>query len=123
MEKLRNKKFDFASLEEVEQWRAEARALVEKYGWEDRVVTPYSVAVPVLEVIEYGGDISNCTKDSYHHVLQMLNGLVPILNHWEEAENTGVPIKNKITGKIFKVIPDIVEAYLECGMFEIAKEA
>ena len=121
MEKLRNGKWaiDVATPEEVEAWRAEARAMVKKYGWEDRTATPYSHAERVTDLIEYGGDISNCTLSSQQYVIQMLNGLVRLFNVWENIELNGVEIVLKgCNGNTVKVDAKSAEALVKEGLAE-----
>ena len=132
MEKLRTGKWatDMASAAEVTAFREEAREMIAKYGWEDRKVTPFSWAEPVLDVVNYGviegkDDYDELDRYNKAYVLSMLNGLVPILNAWErnhlELEANGVEMRLK-NGKITKVLPEFIEFYLESGIAELIQE-
>ena len=130
MEKLRTGKWasDLATAAEVKAFREEARAIVAKYGWEDRTVAPYSRYEPVLDIVNYACDkdgadtYDNSTHSSKQLIIAMLNGLVPILNAWEknhlDLEANGIQMRLK-GGKITKVFPEFVDFYLESGMAEL----
>ena len=129
MKKLRTGKWasDLATAAEVKAFREEARAMIAKYGWEDRTVAPYSRYEPVLDIVNYacaadGTDgYDNSTHSSKQYIIAMLNGLVPILNAWEknhlELEANGIQMRLK-GGKITKVLPEFVDFYLESGIAE-----
>ena len=67
---------------------AEVKGIVEKYGFGDRYVYPYSAPEIVYkEVARYENwvsDLDECTRDSRYYVLQHINGFIDILNKWIE---------------------------------------
>ena len=133
MEKLRTGKWasDLATAEEVKSFREEARAMIAKYGWEDRTVCPYSREEPILDIVNYACDrngtdtYENSTHSSKQYIIAMRNGLVSIMNAWEknhfDLETNGVQMRLK-SGKITKVLPEVVDFYLECGIGELIGE-
>ena len=88
MEKLRNGKFihQIATAEEVATFVSEADAMIEKYGWQDKTVSPYGWAEKVSKVIDTIRDYPRCTFGSKQYLINLANGLVDILAAWEKQE-------------------------------------
>ena len=82
--------------EEFIRWSTEAAAMVDKYGWHDRTVMPWSWVEKITKIID-----------------DVANGLTDIMNHREQTELNGVTIKNLKTGKTFKVDKDMVDLFTE----------
>lgn len=87
-----------------------AEGMVEKYGWQDKTVTPYSFAVKVTKILADCKDYYECTLGSRDYLISLFNGLVPILNSWEKYENTPkISVLIKSTGKVVKMLPEDVD--------------
>ena len=121
MKELRYGKWSsqMATAEEVTAFRKEAREMVEKYGWEHKVVFPYSRPEPVMDIVNFG-DYDHSSHGSKVHICQMLNGLIPIFEAWEETELTGVDVKVLKTGKVKRLPKEDAEFLIENGICEIA---
>jgi len=100
----------------------EARAMVKKYGWEEKTVRPWeNVSVKVTEIIDQIADYDNCSCDSKFYLQDYANGLVNILNKWEEFENEP-KIKIMYKGETFTVIKSIAEDLVRAGAIIIEEE-
>lgn len=117
LKELRNGKFiqNIATPDEVKAFVKEAEGMVNKYGWQDRTVTPWGYAEKVTKTISYISDFGRCTFSSKQMLITLANGLAKVLNAWEEQELTGVELRSVKTGKVVKVDPAMVELYLENG--------
>ena len=70
-----------------------AQEMVEKYGWQDKITHPYeNCPTKVTKILADCKDYYRCTKGTREYLIMLFNGLVPILNSWEEYEK-----KPKIT--------------------------
>lgn len=127
MEKLRNGKWktDIATKEEFNNAVAEIRAIVAKYNWQDKIIHPYAFATKIGDFINGDGwtNFHQYTFSSKQILIDEVNGLIDILNHWvelEEEEKIAVRIigGNK-DGQIEKLPKSFVAQFLECGMMEL----
>ena len=98
----------------------EATEMVERYGWQDMVVHPYSnCPMKVAEIIDRLNDYDLCTEGSKEYLIQLANGLVDILNAWEEYElQPKVKVRSLKGGKIHEVTPDFAEILIKDGLAE-----
>jgi len=97
--------------EQVKAFVAEAKRMVDAYGWQDRVTYPYSFSVPVLDTIDELAHFDEYTKSSQDLLVCMANGFAKNLNSWAEWAEDAYKRKGKkgviiyadgkaITGKI-----------------------
>ena len=94
----------------------EARAMVKKYKWEEKTVRPWeNVSVKVTEIIDQVADYDNCSCDSKFYLQDYANGLVNILNKWEEFENEP-KVKIIYNGKNLTVTKSIAEDLVRMGV-------
>ena len=99
--------------EEFIRWSTEAAAMVNKYGWYDRTVMPWSWVEKVTKIIDDVADGIHCTFGSKELLWSLANGLTDIMNHWEQTELNGVIVKNLKTGITLKVDKDMVDLFLD----------
>ena len=93
----------------------EARAMVKKYGWEEKTVCPWeNISVKVTEIIDQVADYDNYSCDSKFYLQDYANGLVNILNKWEEFENEP-KVKIMYNGKTLTVTKSIAEDIVKVG--------
>lgn len=124
IEKLRAGKWNhqMATAEEVAEKVTEMTAIVEKYGFGDREIHPYSFAIKVEDFLKGCKDYHRCTAGSRHQMLAEINGFIPILNHWiEQEEEPKVKIRllhgNK-AGTIKEVGKSLAEDYVDGDLAE-----
>ena len=98
--------------EQMAEFVREAEAMVAKYGWEGRTVMPWEhCALKVTKIIEDCKDYHRCTRDSRDYLVELVNGLVPIMNVWEEHEKLPkIEVRIKKSGKVIKITEDWLEA-------------
>ena len=95
----------------------EAERMIAKYGWEERTVYPYSFPMKVTKIIAECKDFDICTSGTREYLVQLANGLVPILNAWEDHENRPkIDVRILATGKIVSVEKDIGMVFIEEGL-------
>lgn len=100
----------------------EARAMVKKYKWEEKTVHPWeNVSVKVTEIIDQVADYDNGSYDSKLYLQDYANGLVNILNKWEEFENEP-KVKIMYNGEIFTVTESIAEDLVKEGAVIVEEE-
>ena len=100
----------------------EARAMVKKYGWEEKTVRPWEkVSVKVTEIIDQTADYDNCSYDSKLYLQDYANGLVNILNKWEEFENEP-KVKIMYNGKTLTVTKSIAEDLVRMGAIIVEED-
>lgn len=124
---LKNGKWNhqIATVEEVSAAIEEIRAMIAKYHWEDKTVHPYSYTMNIMELVESDGwkNFKQYTFSSKQLIISEINGLIGILNQWEELElEEKVTVKlivGKNTGTIKKVAKSIADEYVEIGLAEI----
>lgn len=106
---------------EMENFVREAEKMVERYGWADRVVHPYpNCPVKVTKIIEDCKDYSRCTSGSKEYLITLVNGLVPILNSWEEQENEPkVSVRIRKTGEVVRIAQSDLDMFE--GLYELAE--
>ena len=98
----------------------EARRMVERYGWQDGTVTPYGFAVKVVEMLDRMADYDAYEKTSRSILRQEANGLVRILNKWEEYEKSPkVWVRVLRTGKVVQVPQTDVDLFVSAKLCEI----
>ena len=82
----------------------EAEQMISKYGWEDRTVTPWGFELKVTKIIADCKDYDICTKGTQEYLVSLANGLMPILNAWEEHELAPkVTVRQISNGKLIKI--------------------
>ena len=62
---------------------AEARSMVERYGWQERTVHPYRFPMKVTRVLDECAAWDECTKGSQEYLESLASGLARILSAWE----------------------------------------
>ena len=121
MEKLRNGKFlhQIATNEEVASFASAANAMIEKYGWQDRKVWPYSYPEKVTKIVNELKDFPACTFGSKQYLITLANGLADILEAWEKQElEPKLTIRIVRNGKIVECGEDIARQLIEDGVAE-----
>ena len=85
MEKLRNGKWDSdkATAEEMAKAVNEIRGYINKYNWNNKVVFPYGYGINIIEFLDGFADYKYCTSSSKSIMIQELNGLIKIVNTWQ----------------------------------------
>lgn len=73
---------------QVEAFVKEAEAMIEKFGWQEQTVHPYSYPVKITKIIGDLKDYNICTRGSQEYLVALANGLADILNAWAEREST-----------------------------------
>lgn len=68
---------------QVRAFVKEAKRMVNAYGWQNRVVYPYSFPMKVTEAIEEISDYDCYTNESKAMLRKLANGLADVLNSWE----------------------------------------
>lgn len=102
------------SAAEVELFIKEAESMIEKYGWQEKTVRPYSFNVKVTKIIADLKDYRRCTSGSQEYLISLANGLAKILNSWEEFENKEkIEVRSKKTGKIGKICKEDLEMFAD----------
>lgn len=111
----------YMASEEMANFVREAEEMVEKYGWQDRATYPYpNCPVKVTKIIEDCRDYSRCTSGTKEYLISLVNGLVPILNSWEEYELAPkVSVRIKGTGKVVRILKDDLDLFE--GLYELAE--
>lgn len=105
-------KIENRSAEAVMAFIKDAEEMINKYGWQDKTVTPYSFPVKVTKIIDDLKDYTRCTEGSQDYLISLANGLPRILNKWEEYENTPkIKVKIKKSGKIIEICEDELETF------------
>lgn len=78
--------------------------MVNKYGWQDRMVYPYSFGMKVTKILEDMNDFDRCTSGSKEYLVSLFNGLVDILNAWERDElEEKIEVRIITSGKVIKI--------------------
>ena len=108
-----------ATAKEVEAFVAEAKAIIEKHGWEDKKVYPWGRAMNIMDALDYVKDFDHCTFSSKIYDIELLNGLIPLIEKWEYVEEHGVPVRFINTGKVKKLLKEEAKAYEGLGVVEI----
>ena len=127
MTPLKNGKWNhqIATAEEVNKAVEEIKAIITKYHWEDNTVHPYSYTMNIMELVESDGwkNFKQYNFSSKQLIISEINGLIGILNQWEELELEEKITVKLITGKnigtIKKVAKSIANDYVELGLAEI----
>lgn len=121
VEKIRNGKWreDIATAEEFESAVNEIKSVVSKYGWGDRLVHPYGYAVKINALIKQWADYEKFSFSSKKIMISEMNGLIDILNKWEEqADEPKVKVIFQ-NGNVVSVPASYVEDYVACGIAEV----
>lgn len=116
MEKVRIGKWaeDIATAEEFESAVAEIKAKIEQYGWADRIVHPYGCAERVGDMVNTWEGYVDFTLSSKQIMVKELNGLIDILNKWEEQENEPKAMI-QVNGKVKEIPQSFIEDYMLLG--------
>ena len=117
LNELKNGKWvhSISTAEEVNAFVKEAESMVEKYGWQDRTVSPWGYAEKVTKTISTIKDFPQCTFSSKQMIITLANGLARVMNAWEQQELHGIVLKSVKTGKVVKVDPELADIYLDNG--------
>lgn len=108
----------YGRTEQVEAFVKEAERMIQCYGWEKEVVHPYSFAMPITQIVGYLKDWDVMTSGSRDYCVELANGLVPILNAWEERmEAPKVAVRIKSTGKVVEITESDLELFE--GLYEL----
>lgn len=76
-----------ATADQVEALADEMDQMVKRYGWQDRTTMPWpGVKMTVAEITKNMREYRNCTKGSKLYLIDLANGLVDIMNAWEQQE-------------------------------------
>lgn len=75
-----------ANLIERQKFIREADRMISEYGWQDKVVHPWSYPIKITSIIDDLRDYDSCTIGSKHQIISLVNGLADILNEWEKVE-------------------------------------
>lgn len=112
-----NKVLDAVTMKEFVE---EARRMVEQYGWQKMTVTPYGFNEKVTVMLDRMADYEKYEKHSQNLLRQEANGLVRILNKWEEYENCPkVRVRVLRTGKITEVPQEDVDVFVAAKICEL----
>lgn len=103
------------------RWSNEAAALIRKYNWKGRKVSPWGYPERVEYIVEFVAQAPGSTYGSKSQMYLLAKGLTKILNSWEEAELNGIYLKRLSTGKVFKIGKDFAEFMLESGGYEVVE--
>lgn len=99
---------------DVAEFIKTAESMIVKYGWQDKTVHPYSYPMKVTKIIEDLKDYDKCTEGSKDYLIALANGLVPIMNSWEEYEHAEkITVRIKKSGKITKITADDLEMFAD----------
>lgn len=119
MTRLNNGTYNMATAKDVAVFIDEANALIEKYGWQDRTVTPYSYPEKVTKIVNTLRDYNRCTTGSQHYLIALANGLADILEAWERhALEPKKTIRFKNNDNIIQVSFDVAQKLIEDGYAE-----
>lgn len=90
----------------------QAEQMVNKYGWENREVHPWRYPMKVTEILQECKDYDQYTYNSKEMLVDLINGLVPILNAWEEYELVPkIEVRSLRTGKVYKIREEDLELF------------
>lgn len=70
----------------MEQTIKKVRGIVDKYGWEDKTVSPYGFSVSVGDILKTAEEYKNYTADGRDIIGAEIEGLLRILEKWVEFE-------------------------------------
>lgn len=122
MEKLRNGKWSHqkASAEEVAQVVEEIKAMIAKYGWEERTVRPYSYSMTLKELVESDGwnNFKHYNASSRQLIISEINGVIEMLNIWEAQESEEKVTVRLINGNEITYPKSVADELIEIGMAE-----
>lgn len=119
MTRLKSGNYLIASVREVEAFISEAEDMIERYGWQERTVTPYSTPEKVTKIVNELRDYDGCTYGSKLYLLALANGLAEIMEAWERHElEEKITIRVKRSGKIVKVGVELAREFIEEGLAE-----
>jgi len=90
-------------------------AMVKKYGWYNRTVRPYSWDVKVTKILHEVADYGKCTKCSQSYLNSLANGLVEIMNAWEEYELEDEVMVELTTGEVKTVKRSVADLFIGAG--------
>ena len=113
----------YGKSEQVREFVNTATEMVKRYGWEEMMVTPWGYAEKVTKVINDISDYDKCTEMSKETLVQLANGLVKILNHWESRELEPRVKVRIITGEHIGEVKEFCEStandLISFGMVEL----
>lgn len=113
---LKEIKGRYNRMEQVMEFVKEADRMIEKYGWQDKVVYPYSYPEKVVKIVDDLKEYSSYTYSSQSLLIDMANGLAKIMNAWEEQENEPkVSIKMVRGGKVIILPKSFAEIIIADG--------
>ena len=97
----------------------EAEKMIARYGWEERTVMPWAhINLKVVQIVKDCKDYDNCTSGSKDYLISLVNGLVPIMNSWEEYEHKPkAKVRIIKSGKITYICEDDLDMF--DGLIEV----
>lgn len=105
-----------ASCKEVEAFVRDAEDMVNRYGWEEREVHPYSFPVKIKKILNDLRDYDRCTSGSQEYLISLANGLADIMNKWEEHEKAPkIKVRSLKDGAIHEVEIWMAKMLIEDG--------
>lgn len=116
MEKLKR----YATASDVEALANEMDQMVQRYGWQDLQVMPWTgVQMTVYQITREMRDYRKCTEGSKSYLISLANGLVDILNAWEAHElEPKIRVRNLKTGKVCAIREEIARELISDGYAE-----
>ena len=89
-----------------------AESLVAKYGWQDRLVHPYSYGVKVSKVLSDLGDYDRCTPGSKSYLISLARGFSDVIDAWEENEKKPhVSVRIIKSGKVMRILEEDLDCF------------
>lgn len=97
---------------------SKAEEMVERYGWQERTVMPYSWPEKVTKLLWQCKQFYDCTPGSRDYLIDLWNGLADILNAWDAQEQVAVTVRILHNGKIRRLDPEFAEMLVQEGKAE-----
>ena len=120
MQRLKSGRYINATVAEVNAFVKEAEQMIEKYGWQEKTVMPYSFPVKVTKILRDLRDYGRCTKGSQLYLISLANGLAEIMEAWEKYELAEkVTIRIIKSGKLAQFTPEVAQEFIADGMAEL----
>lgn len=111
---------------QVASFVEEAERMIGEYGWQDRTVSPYMHAEPLVKYIGWLKEYDRCTRGSKEHLVLLANGLADVMNAWEEHEKAATVkcrlLRGEHVGETRMYEPWMADMLVEDGAVEIIEE-
>ena len=104
---------------ELMKWIEKAEGIIERYGWQDKVVHPYpNCPIKASKIINDCKDYDICTDGSRTYLIDLANGFNNILESWVRYEETPkVTVRILKSGKIAHILKSDLEMFE--GLIEV----